>query len=96
MKMKNLNYLILVVFTMLFLIISCSKTNDVEPNKILEKSFQKEKFSEFAIEVNGSPVPIPEIAKGVYTKPRSNYGMSPYIDFVVNTDNTIDVLWLDG
>lgn len=95
MKMKNLHQLVLVAFTMSFLITSCSKKEDAEPNDVTEKSLQQETFSEFSIEVNGSPVPISEIVKGAYTAPRSSYGMTPYIDFVVNTDNTIDVLWLD-
>lgn len=94
--MKNQNYFIILAFTILSLInTSCSKDNDSVP-KLLEKSLQNESFSSFSVELNNSPVPISKIVKGVYTKPRSNYGMTPYIDFVVNEDNTIDIFCLDN
>ena len=62
---------------------------------VTETSLQQENFSEFSISLSGSPHPLAGIANGAYTKPHSPYGMAPFIDFVVNTDNTIDVLWRD-
>lgn len=96
MRVKNQNYFIILAFTILSLVNTSCSTDDDSVPKLLDKSLQDEYFSSFSVELRNSPVPISKIVKGTYTKPRSNYGMTPYIDFRVNADNTIDVFCLDN
>ena len=92
---KNLLSVFL-VFSVIFLTTSCSEKDDTEKDNIestLSKSLSEENFSNFLIEVPNPPSSLSKISEGVYSKPRSNYGLSPVIDFIVNDDNTIDVLF---
>ncbi|GIQ58983.1 hypothetical protein Flavo103_21190 [Flavobacterium collinsii] len=52
-------------------------------------------YSSFEVEVNGTPYNINTIASMGYRGAKSSYGFSPYINFEINDDNSVDVLWLD-
>ena len=52
-------------------------------------------YASFEVEVTGSPYSITDISNNAYRKSNGNYGFTPFIDFEINDDNTIDVLWLD-
>jgi hypothetical protein len=53
-------------------------------------------YSSFTVTIPGSPRKLSEIAQTIYQTPDTPYGMSPSIDFRINADNTLDVLWLDN
>lgn len=89
-----------------FLVVSCSsdalkeenKDGNLEDNKGDIPAPQIDllsKLSSFEVPITGTaPTTITEIANSAYNSPTSPYGMMAVIDFVVNIDNTIDVLWV--
>lgn len=53
------------------------------------------KLSSFEVPISGGrPVKISELANSLATHPGTAYGMTAAIDFVINDDNTIDILWI--
>lgn len=89
-RLKSLFFVALTVSATLFLT-SCSDDSSKNLNnpKLKEKGFSGKNFSSFLISVNESPVLIPDIPN----PSRDRYGVIPYIDFLVNKNNTIDVFW---
>lgn len=101
MKMKKILSL-----SLLLAFMACSK-DDTAPVVAEEPSKEEPKpeeqpdksvlgaYSSFEVAISGSPYKINEIANSTYEGSYSAYGFSPYVDFEVNDDNTVDVFWLD-
>ncbi len=51
-------------------------------------------YSSFKVQIKGSPRTMSEILS--HHNPKSAYGQIPPIDFRINSDNTIDVLWVES
>lgn len=75
---------------------SCTDDNDSNSVVTVDKGIL-ENYSYFEVDVSAAPITVSQIAqKSWYTKPNSNYGLTSYITFEVNDDNTIDILWLES
>lgn len=92
--MKNRKIALLFIVGLITLnSISC---NDSISDQQTEHMGILDNYANFDVDVSTTPITIPEIAKSSYTSPSSNYGITSFIDFKINDDNTVDVLWLDN
>ena len=74
-------------------VLTSSCKNDLIGNKQQNLDFEKN-YSTFEIPISGTLKTISDISKGAYTSPTTPYGQVAKLDFRVNTNNTIDILWI--
>lgn len=83
------------ILSLVFFVVSCQDDQEKKEENPLSQIDLSSKTSSFEIPISGAlPLTIAEIANSAYTGPSSAYGMASVIDFVVNANNTIDVLWI--
>lgn len=91
--MKLLKFALITFFLLIVFCTDDNTTNNVKT----ENMGIMDNYSYFDVEVSASPVTVSQIAKKSWsTKPNSNYGLTSYITFEVNSDNTIDILWVES
>ncbi|WP_337966331.1 hypothetical protein [uncultured Flavobacterium sp.] len=91
-----MNYVLkIVMMLVIFSVVSCSDDKEKKEEIPLSKIDLLSSLSSFEIPISDAPpVTVAEIANSLYSSPSSPYGMGAVIDFVVNLDNTIDILWI--
>lgn len=93
----NFKSLKLFLFSIICLFAFCTDDNSLSNNVKTENMGILDNYSYFDVEVSATPVTVNQIAqKSWYTKPNSNYGLTSYITFEVNNDNTLDILWVES
>jgi hypothetical protein len=96
-KMKSCLKSILKINLLLitFFVVSCSDDSEKKEEEVVTPEFDlASQISSFEIPISGTaPNTIAEIANSAYNSPASPYGMTSVIDFVVNADNTIAILY---
>lgn len=95
--MKNHPYSVLRNFNIMFMvglffITSCKKEDPPE----LSSENLLSHYSSFEVEVPATPISIENILNAAYTHAESRFGQWWKIDFFINSDKSIDVLWLDN
>lgn len=90
---KKLNCLTLIIAASLFCCLSACTENGTNAFEDDTNTFElsENSFSSFTLEVDAAPLAFSKLPNGL-----DKYGDPFYIDFVVNSDNTITALWLDS
>lgn len=99
---KLINTIQLVFIMTMFVALSCKKhknsTDESDTTQIptsTQKALKADFFTTVEIPVSIQPITLSDIAKTLYKAPSSPYGLTSYIDYRVNEDNTMDVYWQD-